>query len=246
MEQKWTTTTPDGYTIYGLKNSAETPSRKAIFIVHGLTGHMYEYAFKRAADFFSTNYDVYRFNLYAGEDGARSLENCTIQTHANDLNTVLNHFSSAYDQIFLIGHSYGGPTIMLACPNKVTAVSLWDPTFNLQKIQTVFHKAYEAVGDYYMVKWGVTSLIGKAMYEEANRMDEDVCIALSKAFPAPIHVVTAGDGFFKDAPTSYNTYGPEGSLREFISGTVHCFYEGDSCDILLQKTQAWFQKHHGK
>lgn len=243
MEEKWVITTPDHHKIYGVKNCPEKPSRKAIFIVHGLTGHMYEYAFKRAADFFSADFDVYRFNLYDGQDGGRFLENCTVQTHANDLNTVLHHFSAAYDDIFLIGHSYGGPTIMIACPEKVTAVSLWDPSFDLRFIQTEFHKAYVAVGEYYMVKWGVTSLIGKAMYDEANRMDEAACIALSKAFPAPIQVITAADGCFHNKPISYHSYGPESSIREYIEGTVHCFYEGDTCDTLLEKTQAWFSRH---
>lgn len=243
MEQKWVIDTPDNHKIYGIKNYSGQPTKKAIFMVHGLTGHMNEYAFKRAADYFLTEFDVYRFNLYDGEEGGRCLENCTIQTHANDLNTVLHHFSAAYDNIFLVGHSYGGPTIMLAAPDRITAVSLWDPSFDLHTIQKAFSASYVPYGEYYMLKWGVTSLISKAMYEEADRMDEAACIDLSRKFKAPIQVITAADGYFNNKLLSYHSHGPEGSIREFIAGTVHSFHESNTCDILLYQTKDWFLKY---
>ncbi|MBL8638204.1 MAG: alpha/beta fold hydrolase [Alphaproteobacteria bacterium] len=240
METTWTIPTPDGHTIYGVKNSSGLTTSKAIFIVHGLTGYMNEYALKRAADYFEETYDVYRFNLYDGQDSGRDLIDCTIQTHADDLNTVLSHFGSTYEKIFLIGHSYGGPSIMMANPSGISAVSLWDPSFDLRLIQEMFKSAYTPCGDMYMVNWGTTYLIGKAMYEEAGQLDESACIELSKKFLSPVQVISAGDGFFVQQPLSWHSFGDPNNIREFIAGTVHCFYEGNTCDELLKKTQDWF------
>jgi pimeloyl-ACP methyl ester carboxylesterase len=240
METTWTIPTPDGHTIYGVKNSSGLTTSKAIFIVHGLTGHMNEYAFKRAADYFEDTYDVYRFNLYDGRDGGRNMVDCTIKTHAGDLNLALEHFAKSYKQVFLIGHSYGGPTVMTANPSNITAVSLWDPSFDLRHTQERFEDAYTPCGDMYMVNWGTTYLIGKAMYEEAGRLDESACIELSKKFLSPIQVISAGDGFFAKSPLSWNSYACKHSIREFVHGTAHCFYEGNSCNDLLKKTQDWF------
>ena len=95
METKWTIETPDGHTLYGVKNSAPNNATSAVFIVHGLTSTMNDYAYKRAADFLCGKHDVYRFNLYAGEPGGRRLLDCTLQTHADDLNLVLAHFGAS-------------------------------------------------------------------------------------------------------------------------------------------------------
>ena len=240
MEIKWTIPTPDGHTIYGVKNSSCEGTKVAIVMVHGLTSSMNDYAFKRAADFFANQYDVYRFNLYAGEAGGRMLVDCTIQTHADDLNAVLLYFGDAYEKIFLIGHSYGGTTIMLAQPERVTAASLWDPSFDLQAMQAAFAQQYVQREHFYIVNWGVSYLMGKSMYDEGLQLDLDACIKLAEEFGHPVQVVTAADGFYAKDKLSYHSFGHSLNRREIVAGTVHCFYEGDSCEELLEKTAKWF------
>lgn len=243
MEQKWVIDTPDKHKIYGIKTYASNPSKKAIFIVHGLACSMNDYALKRAADYFRKDYDVYRFNLYDCQNSGRHLEDCTLLTHADDLNVVLNNFGSAYDQIFLIGHSYGGTTIMIANPKNITAVSLWDPSFNLKGIQEDFKSNYEECGNVYKLKWGTTILMGKAMYDHATEMNENACIALAKNFLSPVQVLTAGNDYYKDKPLSYNSFGDPNNIREIIEDADHCFFDGNTCDDLLSKAENWFNKY---
>lgn len=238
METNWTIPTSDGHKIYGVKNaSSEKQAKQAIFIVHGLTGHINEYALKRAAEYFSPEYDVYRFSLYVGEEGARSLVDCTIQTHADDLNAVLDAFADSYEKVFLIGHSYGGATVMMANPEKITSVSLWDPSFNLNDIQQEFIP----IGDHYIYGSGVSSLLGKDMYEEAGRLDGDACVKLAQDFKHPVQVVHAANGWYIKRGDSYHSFN-KNSRYDVVEGTVHCFYEGNTCDDLLQKTESWFKQ----
>ena len=242
MEQKWTLATNDGKKIYGVASSSGKSQKNAIFIVHGLTGHMNEYLHKRAADHFVENYDVFRFNLYDGAPDARNLVDCTIQTHADDINTVLGYFSHRYEKVFLIGHSYGGPSIMLAQPQRIAAASLWDPTYDPKALWEAFPLPELEGTGFYVTEWGTASLIGKAMNDEALRFDTETCENLSRIFPAPVQVITAQDGYYKDKPVSWNTHGKPESIREYIAGTEHCFYEGDTCNELLEKTATWFSK----
>jgi len=246
-ETPYTLPTPDNKTIYGVKNVSVKPATAAIFMVHGLTGNMYEYPFKRAADVFSAQgYDVYRFNLYDGQEAGRKLVDCTLLTHAEDLNTVMAKFSPTYTKNFVIGHSYGGPTIMLANPKGLTAASLWDPSYNIEKMSNDFSEFYGKIGDYLTINWGVSYLLNPAMEEHAGTLNEPACIQLAEAFNAPVQVVLAGDGYYVKQNLSYHSHGKPENLpknrRDVVPGTQHCFHEADTCEDLLAKTQTFFQQ----
>jgi dienelactone hydrolase len=242
-ETKWTLKTADKHIIYGLKNSARGKPKGAVFIVHGLTGHMYEYQLKSAADYFAAQgLDVYRFNLYDGDKSARRLLDCTLQTHADDLNTVLKKFAGPYKETFAIGHSYGGTTVMLAQPKTLTAASLWDPTFNVKRVDECFEAQYKKYTGFYSVDWGTTYLIGKAMHDHGHTLDEKACLKLAETFKHPVQVVLAGDGFFIKDKFSYHSLGHPKNRRDVVKGTVHCFHEGNTTAELLKKTHAWFKQ----
>lgn len=241
-EEKWTVSTSDGFKIYGVKSFRKPKATSAIFMVHGLTSTMHDYAFKRAADFFSTKHDVYRFNLYDGEKGARMMRNCTLRTHADDLDTVLKKFGKKYKHIFLIGHSYGGPTIMLSKMKGVTAVSLWDPPFDLKTLRTKHAEIFETLGNYYVINWGTSCLMSIEMFNQDLRLDEKACIELSKKCPCPLQVINAADSFYVKQPLSWHSYCKHKHKREYIKGTAHCFHEGNTCDELLKKTDKWFRR----
>jgi alpha-beta hydrolase superfamily lysophospholipase len=115
-EQEWTVTARDGKVIYGITTFSAKKMDKAIVLVHGMLGHYNEYHLKVASIIFSQlGYDVLRFNLYGGDKG-RLFQDCTLQTHAQDLNNVLTRKTHGYKHVFAAGHSYGGPTIMIAQP----------------------------------------------------------------------------------------------------------------------------------
>lgn len=242
-EQKWTIPTADGHLIYGVTNYAgDAPSDKCIVIVHGLTGHMNEYLHGRAARYFPVKgYDVVRFNLYAWQKKARHLQNCTLQTHAADLMTVLKGKTQNYDKVFLVGHSYGGTTVMIAQPQQAAALCLWDPSFDLAK---VWDDVEEKNGIFYLAG-GVDAIVGRAMYDEAFRYGEKECLALSESLDVPLRVVHAGDPeeavYFK-ADKSYHSAGHPLNERKIVDGADHCFNNGDTCDTLLEYTYDWFER----
>lgn len=102
-----------------------------VIFVHGLTGHMDEHLFYNGARYFyRRGIPSIRFNLYDWQKSARKLTNCTLNTHAYDLNVVIDYLRKRkVNKIVTIGHSYGGPTILLAHHNTIDAIALWDPSY---------------------------------------------------------------------------------------------------------------------
>lgn len=242
--EEWQLKTPDGYIIHGETDFAVEGQRsdKVLVLVHGLTGHMAEYHIKGAANYFSSyGYDVIRFNLYDG-DGGRCLTDCTLQTHASDLNQVLAEKAQNYQKLFIAGHSYGGPTIMIAQPGQATALSLWDPAFNLPSVIGSDHLRVEKQDGYYIWRKAVEVVLGIPMIEERrDRYDTDECLELSKAISeVPIQVIAADQGYGGDV-YSWHSAGHEKNHRHVIDNADHCFWRGDVFNQVLDKTHQWFE-----
>ncbi|MCB9979843.1 MAG: alpha/beta fold hydrolase [Rhodospirillales bacterium] len=247
-QEDWVIETGDGHKIYGITDFADDSkkSEKCLCLVHGLTGGADEYILKTAANFFrDRGYDVIRFNLYYWEKSARRLSECTLQTHAADLNRVLEAKAAGYQKIFLSGHSYGGPTIMIAQPKQVTALSLWDPTFDFPRL---FNDGdfFKEMNGLKLLNGGCETLVNDAFIEEATtRYGIEESLALSEALSAvPIQVIAAAgrDAIFAKDQYSWHSKGHPLNERQFVEGADHCFHRGNSLDELLGLAYHWFER----
>lgn len=132
MEQYITLSTPDGFEIPCVLNS-QKKSQKCIIFVHWLTGSMTEAHFYAAKEYFTSIwYDTLRFNLYAGGEKCRQLQESTIMNHSQDIETVLEYFSQSYTSLYLVGHSLGWPSIIRVqkFPQNLQKIIYWDPAFD--------------------------------------------------------------------------------------------------------------------
>jgi pimeloyl-ACP methyl ester carboxylesterase len=246
MEKKLRLKTSDGHVIYGTLNSAAKTHDLAIF-VHGLTGFQNEHIFYNAARFFpKKGIATFRFDLYSGEKGGRTLTDCTIKTHAADLEQVVKHFSPKYKKIHLVGHSLGGPTIVLANLQKITSITLWDPSDlvglagMVRNIERGWKKS--RVPGEYVISWGTEYLLGKAMAEEYKTLRPVTQIA---KVDVPVKVIAAAQGsesggraYFKHAKAP----------KEFvvIKNCGHTFDEEGKEEELFKETFDWIKKWSNK
>jgi pimeloyl-ACP methyl ester carboxylesterase len=186
-------------------------------------------------------YDVLRINLYDIFSDARKLIDCTLEIHADDINTVLDQNGPEYNHINLVGHSYGGPSIMFAQPDNVDTITLLDPTFHLP---AVFEQAYFVEkSDHIVVKAGTYMLIGKQMKREAQRYAAQDCLKLSRDLCVPVQVLTAEFGYYPDEELSWHSAGPDGVARQrkYIKNAGHLFTEPTAIDQIIQHMLPWFQ-----
>ena len=100
-------------------------------VVHGLPGSIYDGLHERATRWFAKQgFASFRFNLYDWQKDARQLIDCTLKTHAADLDAIIRYFRKrGVKKIYVAGHSFGGPTIFLSRDQDFDAAVLWDPSF---------------------------------------------------------------------------------------------------------------------
>lgn len=240
--------TGDGFTIYGrINRSRLAPAARAIVLCHGLTGHINEHHFQEAKRFFAARgYDVIRFGFYSEEENARQITDCSVAVHVRDLRTVLAHFAPQYQKVFVAGHSYGGLTILMANPENVAAVSLWDASFYDTGENPQWEKFWECneALDTCLITWPPMSIIvGKNLYNEKKSFTRKFLNDYAESLSAPAQVLAAGANS-ENIPNQKILFDCLKSEKEFylIPGAGHCFFEGDTVFDLLEKTLQWFER----
>lgn len=172
MEKFLTVDSDDGHLIYGTLNSYEEKKGKLIIFVHGLSGNQHEHQYFNAVPYFcSRGYDVFRFDFYGGEDKCRPSSESSVSTHARDLNSVLNNFKDDYEELYLVGHSFGCLAIMNADTKDVKKIVYWDPTCWTGSPEDKGLEYNESM-DKYILRWGWDAIVSKELVREWMKTDD--------------------------------------------------------------------------
>lgn len=234
MEQNIKIKTPDNHIIYGILNYQQKTNKLIIF-VHGLTGHKNEHQFYNAAKFFPAHgFTTFRFDLYSGEEKGRTLSNCNIKTHAEDLDQVVSYFKN-YRDIYLVGHSLGGPSILWSSQKNIKSIVLWDPSLKLIERRgddLQFNKKI----DKYIINYGTESLLSKEMINQWRTLDNNIL----DCFKVPTKIICAQKGIL--AKSWKNNLSKIKVKTDFviIKNAGHCFNEDGVGEKLLKETLKWF------
>lgn len=238
-ETTFNITAPDGKNIFCSLAKAGSP--KLVVMSHGLTGGPFERMHFAARDYFTAHgYDVLRFAYYTNEAGCRALHDSTLETHAMDLNAVLDHLRRDYDEIYVCGHSYGGLTLLFAQPDA-TALSFWDSAY-----KPGWPASCEIMdGKPYVTFSGKRTLIGKAMFDEAQRLLQapDELRSMAEALQPPSQIVVAGLNDKAETLDAMYNHMRCRKERHTIDGADHNFYAGNTLQQLLDITHAWFRQN---
>lgn len=237
MEKDIAIKTKDDHIIYGTLNFKEKTNDLIIF-VHGLWWHRNDHLFYNAAKFFpANNFATFRFNLYSGEEKWRCLTDCTLETHASDLNLVIDYFKSQFKNIYLVWHSLGWPSILLANLDLVDSIVLWDPSINFLEgfdEDSIFNKDI----DKYIVRWWTEYLLSKEMIKSFEELDDK----LLNFFIKPTKIVCAGKGILhEDWKEKLELIKVEYDFH-IIPDAWHCFDEGETESELFKETLKWFNR----
>ncbi|MDB4940379.1 MAG: hypothetical protein JWO40_804 [Candidatus Doudnabacteria bacterium] len=231
--------TPDKKFIYAtLRGSLNKP---LIVIAHGLAGNMNEAIHYNAARYFEKQgFSSLRFNLYSWEKDARKLHECTFSTHGEDIDTVLNYLKTqGVKKIFIVGHSYGWPSILHTQQRNFIAVASWDgsilPDNNIDVPIRIRKPKGRILDDGYFV------IAGEQMAKDSHRIKS---LDLIKKFDRPISFITVNDnvtGNLKGSQKMYKTTRVEKELV-IIKGAHHTFVEEGKAEELYKATANWFKK----
>lgn len=233
----------DGKKIFVYCNRAgDKPSHKAIVIGHGLAGSPNSSMHIFARNYFNElGYDVYRMAFYWDEPEYRILHECTLDIHAQDLNSVLDYVRKDHEKLYVCGHSYGGLTLVFANP-QVDAISFWDPSY--QPWDRFWSKSAILSEDKksYLLRWEYLITVGIPMIEEARALNREAAQKLISRISVPSQVAVAGESWLKaDTQMLFEDLKCQKEIVT-ISGAGHTFVEGQVIYELLEKTHKWFER----
>ncbi len=219
-----------------LRGSLKQP---LVIFVHGLTGNMDEHIFYNGARYFEQHgISSFRFNLYDWTKGTRKLDTSTLAIHAADLDFNVKYFRKrGVKNIFVVGHSYGGPTIMKSKDKDFQGVVFWDPSFLTPKYfpESTWLKGASA----YLCRWAYSILLSRKYVEEARSTNT---LALIQTLNVPIKIICAGKGVLVKTSKKYFSVLKEPKELTVLKNATHCFDEDGMEEKLFSETLAWIQK----
>ena len=239
MEQHFKIRTSGRKYIYGVLRGAL--GRQLVVFVHGFTGHMNEHQFFNAASYFAENgFPSFRFQLYSWEKNARKLHECTLATHAYDLDRVIRYFRrKGVRMIFVVGHSYGGKTILMSKEKKYDGVVLWDPSHRFSRL---FNKArYLKTFDAYlhMDDTPYHVLVGRQMVREEIAIG---CEESIQEIHVPVKIISAGKGVLVRGGQWYYQRANQPKAFVVVEDATHCFDEEGTEERLFRETLSWLKR----
>lgn len=212
-------------------------TKPLVIFVHGLTGDPNEHQFYNGARYLEQQgFSSFRYYLY----DSRPLRQATLKTHAADFDAVMAYFRKrSKRKIFAIGHSYGGPTILLGKRKDLDGAVLWDPSYKLKKFALLrSYSKYEPRLRAYRIRWYVDYLLGKRMVD----VDAKVPWAeLGKDIAYPLKVITAGNGVLRES-RRYAENAQGKSAHEIIKGAGHTFEDDGAAEKLYISTVKWLKE----
>ncbi len=212
-------------------------NKKIVIIAHGLGGYINQFMHKQASLLMpKCGYDVARINLYSHK---YPLEKSSIAILVEKIRATVNHYRSKYEKIFLVGHSYGCINILEANLDGITAASLWEASFGIDK--TVGALKLGEVGDYfYFDTFVVRPIMSKEFLDEVTSYTEEKCYKLSDEIKHPIQVVHGTESILYKNKKTYTDKCEVRNRYDVVEGANHIFWEGNTAFDLLDKTLDWF------
>ena len=215
--------------------------RPVIVLVHGLSGNMNEAMHYNAARYFETHgFSSLRFNLYSWQKGARKLHQCTFATHGKDIDVLLRYLESqGAKQIFVVGHSYGFPSILHAKNMCFRAAAAWDGSVLPTNHVDVARRSQSPKGR--IIDEGYFVIIGERMAKDSRKIDT---LGLLKKLKRPVSFITVNDnvnGNLSGAQRMFKACNQDKELV-VIKGAHHTFSEDGKQEELYAATLSWFRK----
>ena len=226
-----------------LRGSFKNP---LVILVHGRPGSgndLLEYLGARYL--YEQGFSSLRIFLYDEDPRSRNMFDCTLQTHANDLDTVIQYAKQQKTpKIFATGHSYGGPTILLA-KEKFDSVVLWDPSHGSlwqEKAKELKQTLPEKeLGDYIIGLIGPGWVFGKKMVDDETHWGDTTYWAARKTYP--VKIINASEGVLAGYGKRYIEVASEPKEYLTIPGAGHMFDESDEITLrLFKETAEWFNR----
>ena len=238
---------PDGHGLYVKLRQKDGNTSLSIHL-HGLTHTMNHMLEVTGAEFFvQEGFDHYRIGFYDRMPDSRKLNTISLNDHVADIHAVITHFKDSYDQIFVTAHSLSGLCMLIANPD-ITAMSLWDPAFDVTHF-------WEVVGcltplpdhSVYHLDYGNVFAISDALVDQIKDYPDAQCLKLAQEVTTPTQMIIPETSIFLASPhTSPDNYKDAFSgdfTLQHMKAANHTFSEIGNQEKLFKETCRWFNRY---
>ncbi len=240
MEKEITIQTPDKKLIYGTLGNAKNKSEKLIIFIHGFTGNQNEHIFFNGSKFLTEKgFDTFRFNLYGWQKEARRFKEVKISLHGNDITTVVKHFRKKYKKVFVVGHSYGGTSLLFSDSSLIDGFVFWDASY-ISSADSREDLGYDKKVKKYIYDFGIEYFVGKEFIDELKNFPD--CGRLIKEIHKPVLFVISGRKGNAKAGRKYFTVANKPKKLLNIKHADHCFDNWKDEEKLLEETYLWLNQ----
>jgi esterase/lipase len=235
----------DGLKIKGILRGSLDMS--LVVMVHGLPGEGNEtLQFLGARYLYEQGFASLRLFLYDSEPHTRNLVDCTLETHVQDFDTVIEYLRAKnVPKIFAEGHSYGGITILRSQVQLDGAV-LWDPTHGLvfrdpEVLEYYKNAAIEETETLKLYLDGYGYLEPKTITHEQEAMGDTTHLAAHKGYP--LKIISAEKGVMTNFHERYIEAADEPKSHIVIKNAHHQFEDSDEVMLqLFKETADWLKE----
>ncbi len=231
----------DGARIAGVCHSPQQPTKVAVVLVHGLTGHMCQYLHIMLGTLLArAGFAVFRFDQYGDEDDQRKFHTSTIRSHVADTKTVIEYVRSlGFEKVVLAGHSLGAPIAVEAADTLIAGLILLDPSGDPKDRINEWQVSDERRGSSFL-DWRTRTILGEAWVEDA-RTFPDPYERLSQ-LECPVCIVAAERAEQMKFCERYRDAHVSKPDVLTIAGATHCFTEEGVVEDLGDAMAEWLQK----
>jgi pimeloyl-ACP methyl ester carboxylesterase len=220
-------------------------TKSLVIFAHGLTGSMEEILPYEASKFFTEQgFSFLRFDFYSWLDDGRKLGDCTLFTHASDLDDVVEYAKSkGAPAIYVIGHSYGGTTALLSRKQGFDAAILLDPSHPAASPFT--DATYIKALDAYIWHGNVDYLISQKMVQVDRELTADKIVS---NYQLPTLIISAGNGSLIKGCAGYTQrLQTKTSARHLsIAGADHRFSDENKRQEALEAALIYLREHESR
>lgn len=240
MEKEIEVKTLDKKLIYGTLGKAKDKSDKLVIFVHGFTGNQNEHIFFNGSKFLAEKgFDTFRFNLYGWQKGARHFKDAKISLHGKDITTIVKHFRNKYKKVFVVGHSYGGTSLLFTNSSIIDGFVFWDASY-IDLKDSKEDLGYDKKSGKYIYDFGIEYFVGKGFIDELKNFPD--CGELIKKIFKPVLFVISGRKGNAKAGKKYFALANEQKKLVNIKHADHCFDNWKDEEELLEKTYTWLSQ----
>ncbi|EKD96027.1 MAG: hypothetical protein ACD_24C00214G0003 [uncultured bacterium] len=176
--------------------------------------------------------------MYNWKKDARKLEDCTLSLHGQDLDAVVEYFRKRdVKKIFVVGHSFGGVSVLLSKKKDFDAAVLWDSTGDKDVLLDAQY--IKELDKYYFREGAYGFTISKKMYEENNKKLKPT--KLIQTMHMPLKIIVAGAGILVGEGKGLFQNSNEPKAFAVIPSATHNFNEDGTEEKLFQETYSWLK-----